>query len=94
VVQRVFVLGLYSLASQSIASVFSLGDSHPQSHRHVPVFISVEDELQRRHVSDSDSRRARMVRQETTHAVGTHIRRVCDVLGIPCSSGTQFYERL
>ena len=93
-VQRVFILGLYPLAPQSMASVFSLGDSDSQPHRHVSVLISVEDELQRRRVSDSDSRRARVVRQTGTHAVGTNDRSVCDVPGVPCNPGTQFYKRL
>ena len=82
------------MAPQSVASVLSLGDSDPQSHRHVCVLISVKDEFQRRHVSDSDSRRAGVVLETGTHAVGTRVRCVCHVHGVPCDPGAQFYERL
>lgn len=82
------------MAPQSVASVFSLGDSGPQSHRHVYLFISVEDEFQRRNVSDYYSRRTRVVLETGTHAGDTRVGRICDVPDFPRGTGAQFYERL
>jgi len=61
VVQRVFVLGVYFVAPQSVAPVFSVVDSHLESGRNIPVFISCTNESQRSHVPRDHPRSTCMV---------------------------------
>ena len=78
------------MAPQSMASVFSLGNSDHQSHRYVSVFISCTAESQRRSVSGYDSHRPCMVYPSGPHSMDTHAGRICHIRGIPRGTRAQF----
>ena len=62
VVQRVFVLGVYFVAPQSMAPVFSVVDSRSEPGWNIPVFISCKDESQCSHIPRAHSHGACVVR--------------------------------
>lgn len=93
-VQRVFVLGVYSLGSQSVAPVLGPVNSHIESHRHVSVPFGRQDESSSGFVSRAFACRACVVRAAGTHPVDADSRSVCDISRVPRGSRNRLYERL
>lgn len=94
VVQRVFVLGVYFVAPQSMASIFSLVDSRVEPGRNIPVFISCKNESSSRVVPSVHSHTTSVVRTTGTHSMDTSVCSVCDVHRVPRGAGTRLYESI